>query len=909
MLRKTISTLALLAIAGTWVGAQDYGNRLGQGRGEDVRFPTVGPSILSTALDPRVQKWYLPQELYSEYRLNQWSYTNYARDFYLRYLQPDLEGDYFYDLFGRRVMHGWLIYEARKEQPRASEGNSLLKSPLYGNNFQNLIISSDAKGQYRYALTIGNEMRTTLTPMTFNKAVFNGIQFDYLADRYAGTVLLSRVSAPLVATSDFGVGLTNATELKAGRTTVQVGDHVTLGGTYVNTHNSRATLERFSGNMFKGFLTTDQAANAVSFVEIRLGDDSPEDGEGGAILFAENAILEDVSGHTWESTQVGYTPVRTGGQLRDGFPVADGNERMTLRYNLETLAAARIVQVDGEPTLSPTTVDSLAEVRFELVLANDYRVEITSDRQTNIEGQPVFLPVQSAPSNVQDTSNRRTVRFDYGLPTANQIAGFTVEVNELWGFNLYAEMNINHRFVQYPSPLLETHRTTAQRANAWLVNLSQIRSPYFFHLEAFSMDPAYATSIFMTETNGRTDFADEETFFYDYVDDNDDQDRFPDQKRRWQSISLSGSQAGEGAADPAVFPGWDENGDFISDFNQNDNPARRNSIADYEEPFLRFSVDRPEFLFGIDLNNNGWIDRFEDDADPDYPYDRDHRGYNVYGGVNVLPQVRLTAGQTRQWLLSSGRRSEVAYGLFAFERDWAAFGRLRVFEHVKKVRDNIADDRIAAPKFFRDPQATVEDLLPAQNTWINTFWLGFDYAHLAPLYLVNKFKYEFLHQRDKQPVLDARGARRNARFVGLINKADCGFDIGEFHIRPRLKNEFFWDVPYLQEAEERQWWKQMLSLSVKFPILKRSWIETGLEQVFTTDLRADERALEEGLHTGDARQTVLALQLTNYGTYVGYRSIMQFGLRYDRDSFARLGRKSELKTGSLVFLSFYAGLE
>jgi hypothetical protein len=42
---------------------------------------------------------------------------------------------------------------------------------------------------------------------------------------------------------------------------------------------------------------------------------------------------------------------------------------------------------------------------------------------------------------------------------------------------------------------------------------------------------------------------------------------------------------------------------------------------------------------------------------------------------------------------------------------------------------------------------------------------------------------------------------------------------------------------------------------------------------------------------------------------VGYRSIMQFGLRYDRDRFARLGRKSEIKTGSLVFLSFYAGLE
>ena len=47
MLRETISTLALLAIAGTSVGAQDYGNRLGQGHGEDVQYPTRGPSTLS----------------------------------------------------------------------------------------------------------------------------------------------------------------------------------------------------------------------------------------------------------------------------------------------------------------------------------------------------------------------------------------------------------------------------------------------------------------------------------------------------------------------------------------------------------------------------------------------------------------------------------------------------------------------------------------------------------------------------------------------------------------------------------------------------------------------------------------------------------------------------------------------
>ncbi len=905
-----IVALALLSAGEAWPQAQDYGNRLGQGHGTGLQFLPRGRTTLTSAIDPRVQKWYLPQELYSEYRLNQWNYTNYSRDFYLRYLSARLEGDYFYDIFGRRVMHGWLIYEARKEQPRASEGNSLLKSPLYGGNFQKLLIASDSRGQYHYSLTIGDEIQTTLTPMTFRKAVFNGVQFDYMADRYAGTVLLSRISAPLVTTSDLDVGLTNATELTAGRLTAQISDHVTVGGTYVNTHNSRATLERFSGNMFKGFLTTDQVGNPVTFVEVRLSDDSPEDGEGGPVLFAENAIIEDINGNVWESNQVGYVPARDGGVLRDGFPVADGSERMILRYNLEALAGARVLEVEGEPMLSPTTVDSLAQVRFELVLANDYRIEVTSNRQTNIEAQPVFLTVEKAPDNVKDTSNRRTVSFDYGLPTANQIAGVTVEVRELWGFDLYAEVNVNHRFVQYPNPLLETHRTAARRANAWMVNLSKIHGPWFAYGEAFSMDPDYATSVFMTETNGRVDYDDEESFFYDYVDDNDDNDRYPDQKRKWQSSALGQTTStGEGAADQAVFPGWDENGDFISDFNQNDTPSRRNSLADYEEPFLRFSSDRPEFLFGIDMNNNRWIDRFEDDNDPDYPYDRDLRGYNVYGGVDIVPRVRLTVGQTRQWLLSSDQRNEAVYGLFALDRDLPGVGRLRVFEHLKKVRDNIEDERIAAPRFLGDSQATVDDPLPAQDTWVNTLWLGVDYVGLQPLSLVNKFKYEFFHQRDERAVLDQRGARRNARFVGLVNKAECGFDMGQLHLRPRFKNEFFWDVPYLKRQDERRWWKQMLSLSGKFPILRKSWIEAGFEQVFTADTATDEKDLAVGAQTGDGRQTILAIQLTNYGTYVGYRSIMQLGVRFDRDVLERIDRKDKTETGSLVFLSFYAGLE
>ena len=105
------------------------------------------------------------------------------------------------------------------------------------------------------------------------------------------------------------------------------------------------------------------------------------------------------------------------------------------------------------------------------------------------------------------------------------------------------------------------------------------------------------------------------------------------------------------ANDRLIFPGWDENNDFISDFNQNDNSTITNYIPDYEEPFLRYAVDRPEYLFGIDLNNNGWIDRFEDDDLPDYPYKVDRRGYNAFLGVDAVCRSQIDVRSNRRYVI------------------------------------------------------------------------------------------------------------------------------------------------------------------------------------------------------------------------------------------------------------------
>ena len=53
------------------------------------------------------------------------------------------------------------------------------------------------------------------------------------------------------------------------------------------------------------------------------------------------------------------------------------------------------------------------------------------------------------------SSIRAKVVFDYGLPTASQIAGITTEVRDWWGFDLYGEFNVS---TQYPPIPLDDAR-------------------------------------------------------------------------------------------------------------------------------------------------------------------------------------------------------------------------------------------------------------------------------------------------------------------------------------------------------------------------------------------------------------------------------------------------------------------
>ena len=114
-------------------------------RGAELTFEPAGSGVLFGALDPAVKKWYVPQELFLEYRWKQWEYTNYARDHYDRYVDINLAGDYFYDIYGSYITRGWLLYDWSQTQPQQG-GSNLFKTERFRDFFSNLVIASDQKG-------------------------------------------------------------------------------------------------------------------------------------------------------------------------------------------------------------------------------------------------------------------------------------------------------------------------------------------------------------------------------------------------------------------------------------------------------------------------------------------------------------------------------------------------------------------------------------------------------------------------------------------------------------------------------------------------------------------------------------------------------------------------------------------
>ena len=965
------------------VSAVEYGNRLGARLGEDLFFRSAGVPIYTETLDPAVHRWYLPPTMFAEYGRRQWDYTNFAADRYQRYVSLSQEGDYFYDVYGDLATRGWLIYDWRQTQPLFSESSHVVRGEQYLKWFDRLLISSDRRGDTAFSILIGDEISALLTPMTFRKAGFNGVVMSLQTGRYRATGVFSRINVPLLG----GVArIRNATNLAGGRVEVDVADALTLGFNLVNSHNNSGAYNTLEGNPLKGYLSPEQASRGVNTLAVRISDDSPEDGEGGAVLISDDieittTLMREVSvgdslvvmpiDTVVVGSDIGFEAIPglqfvTGevgvgeGKLVEGFRTADGGDVIVLNYllvvPLQIVAAERIAQLEPLTlrsllqtrlgltlTEAEDAITAIDNLRVRLVVANDYAIAVSSDRQIDEAGVPRFLPVTRAEGNVKNRLNQREVVFDYGLPTANNIVGLTAEIRDFHGLDFYGEVNVNNQYRKYPGLTREQHRGISgfagqEQAVAWMVNASWKGGPWSLFAEGFGMDSDYTTTVLPMDVGGLPNFDPEATgLLYDWVDDNDDNDRHPDQLRRGEGAlvprrGFTGSL--RSTPDPEVYPGYDENQDFISDFNQNTTPERPNVFPDYDEPFLRFRSDRPEFLFGMDLNNNGWVERFENDDEPDYPYKRDRFGYNVYGGVEISPESELTLGRLQEDMGRSSRKNHTSYGLFTFEQDLPRLGRVRLFEMFRRAEDTIPDNLIQwvmdRPQLGNPTQGSgrmepIADPLAAADTWINTLYLDWEHFGRRAWRFLSRVKWETWRQRqaDLQVLMsaagdtlsvfdplgsDGRDGRENSGFFGLINKIEYLQRYGRFELSPRFKSEFLSETPFSLTEERRRSWDGIFFFLVEFPLLKRSRLKAGLEQRFFHELRADEDELPAGAISGDFRGTAAALQLTNVSDYLGYQLTMQLGLRVDRRSLEIIDADRAATTAGVAYLTLFTSL-
>ena len=873
------------------------------------------PSYELEYIEPQVHKWYAPRNLQETY-WQPWyqSGTNYARYPYTRYVGRLLEGDDFYDLLGSPVGRGWQVYSWTQEQPQAL-GSQINKRPTrqvrnsseaqaFGSNrgtnayagfFNRLVIAGDERGETAYRLMVGDEIDTRFTPLTFAKPRYNGLRLDLAGAQHSGTLLLSRVSDPNGATADetgtgtFSRNGTNATHMLGGHADLALGDLARLGLSYVNVHNAHTQLELNNGNPLNGTLTIAQN-QPLRTLWVRLRDDSPADLSGGAVLLAHDIVLVDTSGRELRGSEIGLLPQIEGGANRGGVLVADGSEQILLAYDLTALDYEGVRSAD------------LSSAHVELDLANDYRVEVASNLQADGIGSAantVFLTSARAEGNVRDRSNTGLIEVGYGLPVANEIYGVDWNMPDWRGMSLKGEVALNRRLRRYPNPALDKNHQLAETAGALYGQLAYRRFSWQLFAEAFSLDADYATSYWLSDPGGTLFYRSPIPQVYELVDDDDDLNGLPEWSRPFQPSAQE------------AWPGYDENGDLINDHNQN-----FNLIPDYAEPFLHFLSDRPEFLFGLDMNHNGTVDRFENDLEPDYPYKRDHRGFNAYFKGRAGPDAGLTIGRQDMRLIAGDGRTESWYLLASWVRT-VGDARLRFFEHAALVRDDIPDDLVQwfQPVDAQGRMLEVPDQLPAQDTWKNVFYADWDQRLGPGIRIQHRFKHETWRQLDSDAALVVREGRRRSGFTGLINRAQWSIAIGLATLEPRFKSEFRRERPFsvrrppstsLEETAILLWTQPLMAESAGvsyFPRYGRQRFNTRLQ----LGLEASRLWLLEGQRadvTEDFTRWTLIVQLSNQVAYEGYQLATRTGLRLSAWNFAE-GRDQRTNT---FFLTIVAGL-
>jgi len=715
-------------------------------------------------------------------------------------------------------------------------------------------------GHYSYkglhwTTTIGNGVsasyvRTIFTPLTLANSMQNTLRMDLnYKDKDRGTLFYTRGGEQgttlLLSGWAFGAGddswETSPVLSFGGHWQHDVGDYATFGGTLVNQIMSSPALSRNSA--WRGDLPYDMLSPKT--IQVSIVDDSPEETQANAIVFGVDVILEgERAGEPVRLTSIDgdldYDLGLEAGLPNGGTPLAGGGR--------EAVGKEAVIYT----FILPADVTTRS-VRFVADVAGDYRIGVRQthdlfnvDRKGNAaftevnwpavipsateaatrrpfkwhafeDGEPYYTVVRSKDSDGSG-ANRRMVGFDYGIPTGQNLASVNWQA-ELVGLEISGEVAHNMQNFMFPIGNNEGERNSERAWAWWIKGAKDLAGGLSAGAEIYRMEPDYAGGydsyrggmafhLDRQESPGaRIESATQE---FPLHEDNDDHDQFPDEHVSDAAIAEP-RELYPGFPHAQVYPGLDENVDNIPDVDRNEN-----FILDWEEAFLTYDSEPPEFVYGLDFNNNGVPDFRENDDKPDYPYPRDQEGNHLFLRFSRLGALGkfISIGRYDNRQMVGGGKAEGIYLRYEYDVSKRGVGELKINFDTKKVKDDIADhtyvyqvplDDVATINWFNRPDGPPEEMgfyrpatpdpLLMRDSWVNLAFIDSRYLGFSNINLENSLLW-FRNSQAEIELEDGSGLLQpentHTRF-SVVNKIDYTWMRGRVSITPKFKHRMIFE--------------------------------------------------------------------------------------------------------------------
>ena len=840
------------------------------------------------------------------------AYRNYAEYSYRNY-RSALRVNPRYNFLGDFLAEGFRAFRLDDQRP----GRSLLsKDGVYRGMFNNLLIARNSYGRLNLALTVGDEVRTHLTPLTMQRAGFNGLRWEIEFANNRVTLLSTRgfdnsefpafpsFSTPISTdftgfggdlNQEFIIEEDDPVYIFGGHWETQAGDVLTLGMTFLNQQQINTGALR-QDSFLAGSVPYPEMLSPQKLM-LRVTDDSPRSRDHGATIFTVFLEVEGSVGgvnttissdprspHFDESLR----PQTEGVRKENGRWDIRGDEELIITFELPEGSTSR-------------------RARFIVAAANDYRIAAGQQHlfyMTLSSRKTPFTTLRRAAGDVSDGSNSRELVIDYGLNSGQTLYGVDFAA-DLVGLELRGEVAKNILYRKYP---IISGRSLRRDTGAWY--LQAVRTfPRLRRLslgaEFFHLGPRYGGG-YDSRRGGvvlYTDFGGEGTdpvaAEFPLVDDNDDDDRYSDDNKN--------DFPGSFDLEAGVYPGLDEDNDNIPDDDRN-----ANGIPDFEEPFLLYHSDPQEFVYGLDLNNNGVIDVRENDDKPDYPYDRDRRGRHYTAALQPLPKLKVGAGHYRIRALAGPGRTVSTYLRAAYVYARPERLEIELNHDSKRVKDTIPD-----PVYVFDPARLVTPLEPPdpdpllqKNSWVHTSFAGVRLSRWAPLHLETNLKQVDNRMFDLGRTRVSERDRRVTRT--MVNKADYRIEWGRFTVRPMYKR--LWrrvDLDSRDGAAVREV-RSAPMLRVDYEVTEDMKVQMG-QQGLRLPFAGLDRVLAFHLNDRVRRyrsytSTDFMFMLTLKGSYLGNALTATSGVQLHSREFDQVGAGEDLRF-TRFFVDVVAGFE